>query len=241
MLEDTLVVGVALLETEALAEGEALALALAEGDALALALALALADALALALALALADALALALAEGDALALALGEDEALALAEGDALALADGDALALADALVLGDALVDGEALVLGVALLLADVLAVGLEDAVLHSGRVMVLSCSVTAPLRASSLPVILAPVVALMDVRAMMVPLNVEFVPRVAELPTCQNTLQACAPLIKATVLSEAVVSVEAISKMNTAFESPWASSVTVPVRLRLEVDL
>lgn len=35
--------------------------------------------------------------------------------------------------------------------------------------------------------------------MDVRARVFPLNWEFVPRVAELPICQKTLHAAAPLV------------------------------------------
>ena len=55
-------------------------------------------------------------------------------------------------------------------------------------------------------------------------MIVPRNVEPVPSVAELPTCQKTLQACAPLIRLTVLADAVVSVEPAWKTKTAFGSP-----------------
>ena len=44
--------------------------------------------------------------------------------------------------------------------------------------------------------------------------MVPANDVPVPRVAELPTCQNTLQACAPLIRLTVLEGAVINVDPV---------------------------
>ena len=40
-----------------------------------------------------------------------------------------------------------------------------------------------------------------------------------PSVAELPTCQNTLHSCAPLISVTVLPDAVISVESVWKMKT----------------------
>nr|WP_246507058.1 hypothetical protein [Actinocrinis puniceicyclus] len=232
-------------------DGEALALTV--GDALTVgeALALTVGDALTVgeALALTVGDALtvgeALALTVGDALALTVGE--ALALTVGDALtvgeALVVGVALAEVVAVVVGVALAEVVAVVVGVALVdvVAVAVAVGLGEVVLHTGRVTVLVSSDTCPLRASSLPVMLAPVVAVMDVRARMLPLKVEFVPSVAELPTCQNTLHACAPLISATLLAEPVIRVLAISKMNTELGSPWPSSVTVPVRLRLEVDL
>jgi hypothetical protein len=49
-----------------------------------------------------------------------------------------------------------------------------------------------NVTAPFRASALPFSVAPVVTVMDVSARMLPLKVEAVPRVAELPTCQKML-------------------------------------------------
>jgi hypothetical protein len=89
------------------------------------------------------------------------------------------------------------------------------------------------VTAPLRASSLPATVAPVVAVIDVRARMLPAKLEPVPRVAELPTCQKTLHAWAPLMKTTRLAEAVISVDSVWKMKTASGSPWPSSVRSPV--------
>ena len=67
------------------------------------------------------------------------------------------------------------------------------------------------VTAPFRAKALPVMNAVVVNEMLVSARMFPANAVLVPNVAELPTCQNTLQAEPPLITMTDESEAVVSV------------------------------
>ncbi len=75
--------------------------------------------------------------------------------------------------------------------------------------------------------------APVVAVIDVRARMLPANVELVPSVAELPICQKTLQGEAPLIRTTRLAEAVVSVEPTWNTQTALGSPPASRVSVPV--------
>ena len=66
-----------------------------------------------------------------------------------------------------------------------------------------------------------------------RAMIVPTKVDVVPSVAELPTCQKTLQALPPLITATVEPDAVSSVEDVWKTNTASGSSWASRVSVPV--------
>ena len=74
--------------------------------------------------------------------------------------------------------------------------------------------------------------SPVFTEIDVRARMLPVKAEFVPRVAELPTCQNTLQAWAPSVRMTLLAESVTSVEGAWKMKTAFGSPPASSVSDP---------
>jgi hypothetical protein len=87
-----------------------------------------------------------------------------------------------------------------------------------------VMVLVSNVTAPVRASSLPWIVAAVVAVMLAEAMMVPTKCVPVPSVAEEPTCQKTLHACALPASRTVVLEPVVSVEPIWKMNTALGSP-----------------
>ncbi|HEY5478118.1 MAG TPA: hypothetical protein VIJ84_00730, partial [Gaiellaceae bacterium] len=66
------------------------------------------------------------------------------------------------------------------------ADVAVVAVTPA--HVAFVMVFVSSVTAPLRASNRPSIVAPVVAVMDVRARTLPRKVEPVPSVAELPIC-----------------------------------------------------
>jgi hypothetical protein len=72
--------------------------------------------------------------------------------------------------------------------------------EDVVRQAGVVIVSESSVTAPFRASTRPSIFTPVVTVMLCIARIVPTKFESVPSVAELPTCQKTLQACAPLIK-----------------------------------------
>src|SRR5947199_8957797 len=64
------------------------------------------------------------------------------------------------------------------------------------------MILESSVTAAVRANSRPSTAAPVVTVMEAKARMFPLNTEPVPKVAELPTCQNTLAALAPPLKIT---------------------------------------
>src|SRR5665648_472453 len=101
-------------------------------------------------------------------------------------------------------------------------------------HGELVMVFACSVTAPLRASTRPSTVAPVSRPMLVSERIVPRKMEPAPSVAELVTCQKTLHDEAPLIRLTRLPDAVMSVEAAVKIKTAFGSPWASSVSVPVR-------
>jgi hypothetical protein len=86
----------------------------------------------------------------------------------------------------------------------------------------------------LRASTRPFTVVPVCTEIDVNAMIVPTKVVLVPKVAELPTCQNTLHGDAPLMRATVLFDAVINVDPAWKIHTALGSPCASRVTVPVR-------
>lgn len=87
-----------------------------------------------------------------------------------------------------------------------------------------VMVLVSRVTAPLRASKRPSMTAPVVAVIDVRAKILPRRVELVPNVAEDPTCQKTLQDRALPVSTILLAEAVIRVEAAWKIKTALGSP-----------------
>jgi hypothetical protein len=108
-------------------------------------------------------------------------------------------------------------------------------------HVDIVMVLVSNVTAPTLASNRPSTVAAVVAVIDAKARIFPLKVDPVPSVAELPTCQNMLQDWAPLMRFTLLPDAVVSVEPIWKMKTALGSPWASSVRIPVIPSEDVDL
>jgi hypothetical protein len=103
------------------------------------------------------------------------------------------------------------------------------------------MVLVSRVTAPLRASMRPTAVAPVSRVMDVSARMVPRKLVAVPIVAELPICQNTLHARAPLVSRTRLLVAVVSVEPAWKTKTAPASPSASRVSVPVNPIDEAEL
>jgi len=74
---------------------------------------------------------------------------------------------------------------------------------------------------------------PAPTVIEVNARMLPRRSEFAPSVAELPTCQKTLQACAPFTRITPLLAAVPSVVTIWKMKTAFGSLPPSSTTSPV--------
>jgi len=71
-------------------------------------------------------------------------------------------------------------------------------------------------------------------------MMVPWKLVAVSSVAELPTCQKTLAAVAPLVRITRLLAPVVSVDAIWKIQTAFGSFWASSVRSPAAIANEEE-
>ena len=132
-------------------------------------------------------------------------------------------------DEVVVGRVLVvvDDE-VVVGRVVVVDDVVVVGAQ-----TGLVMTLESKVTAPLRASSRPCTTAFVVAVMEVKARIVPMNVEPTPRTEELPTCQKTLHAWAPFTRATTLLGAVMSVDPAWNTQTASGSPWASRVSVPV--------
>jgi hypothetical protein len=110
------------------------------------------------------------------AVGLAVGDDVAVGLAVGDDVAVE----LAVGDDVAVGVALGDG--------------------DAVTQSGRVILLLSRVTAPFLASTRPATVVPVCTATEVNARMLPANVVWVPRVAELPTCQNTLHAWAPPVR-----------------------------------------
>ena len=70
--------------------------------------------------------------------------------------------------------------------------------------------------------------------MLVSATTVPTKCVFVSSAAELPICQNTWQACAPLIRLTPLDGAVVRDEPAWNTKTASGLPPPSRMSVPVR-------
>jgi hypothetical protein len=91
--------------------------------------------------------------------------------------------------------------------------VVGVGVGVGVAQAGTLIVSSSSVTAALRARARPVMVAPFCTVMELRARMVPTKTEDVWMVAELPTCQKTLQAWAPFSRTTELPTSASSVEA----------------------------
>ncbi len=105
----------------------------------------------------------------------------------------------------------------------------------AVEHEGTVMTLSSSVTAPVPASSRPITVAPVCAVIEAPARMLPANALLVASVADVGTTQKTLQsACALSVKATALPEPVINVLVDWNTNSASGSVELSRVTVPLR-------
>jgi hypothetical protein len=84
-------------------------------------------------------------------------------------------------------------------------------------------------------------MSPVVTVIDCKARMLPWKMECVPSVAELLTCQNTLQAEAPLVRKTWLAESVMRVEPTWKMKTAFASPCAFKISAPPTFSEDVAL
>src|SRR5690349_6263053 len=105
---------------------------------------------------------------------------------------------------------------------------------------GTVTTLDSSETAPVCVNNLPSTTAPVFTEIDIAARMLPLKIEVVPRVAELPTCQKILAALAPPARTTCVPAIVVSVDPIWKIQVAFGSPCASRVTFPAANITEVE-
>jgi hypothetical protein len=81
-----------------------------------------------------------------------------------------------------------------------------------------------NVTEAFLAKARPSTVALVLRVIAVKARMLPTKEVLVPRVADEPTCQNTLHACAPPVRTTELPEPVMSVLPAWKMNTEAESP-----------------
>ena len=107
-------------------------------------------------------------------------------------------------------------------------------------QEGTLIVLSSKVTSPLRARTRPVTDAPVSSVAEVRAMMVPTkSVVSVPRVAELPTCQNTLHACTPPVNRTDAGPVDPVVRVLPAWNTNTELAFPVRVSGPLSV-MELD-
>lgn len=110
--------------------------------------------------------------------------------------------------------------------------VLVLGRLPAAHPTGTWITFDCSVTSPVLARSRPVTVAPVEAVIDWAARIVPWNAALVPRLAELPTCQNTLQALAPPVMMMFVAEPMVKLlEAWKTQTELAEVP--ASVKVPL--------
>jgi hypothetical protein len=127
------------------------------------------------------------------------------------------------------------------GVAVVVVAGAAVVVVGAVAQAGAVMVSLSRVTAPLRASTRPVTETPVVTVIDVRATIVPRNIELVPSVAELPICQKTWQDWAPFTRLMLLADSVVRAEPAWKTKTESSLPPPLRVSVPVSFIDEAEL
>src|SRR3954464_9071609 len=106
--------------------------------------------------------------------------------------------------------------------------------------AGTVTVLESSVIAPVLQSILPSTVEPVPSEFDAPARTLPLKLTLVPSVDEAKIAQYTFPALAPLISNTCALLFTVSDDPIWKIQTAFASPLASSVTVPPTATLMVD-
>jgi len=99
------------------------------------------------------------------------------------------GASVADCESVVVGLVVSVGLAVSVGVAVSVGLAVSVGVAVDRSHSEEVKTLVSKVTEPLRARARPSTVVPVVIEMDVKARIVPTKVVFVPRVAELPTCQ----------------------------------------------------
>lgn len=96
---------------------------------------------------------------------------------------------------------------------------------EVVAHVTFVNTLLSSVTEPFRASARPWTVAPLLAVIEVRAKIVPTKLLSVPSVADEPTCQNTWQLCALLSMTTELLVAVVRSDPIREViENLFDQP-----------------
>ena len=95
------------------------------------------------------------------------------------------------------------------------------------------MTFVASVTAPFRAGARPLIVAPVVTVIDSNTLIVPAKADPVPMVAGAANLPKDIAGAGATDESNLLPEAVVSVEPAWKIQTSLDPP--ESVSVPVSL------
>jgi hypothetical protein len=105
--------------------------------------------------------------------------------------------------------------------------------EDAAGHVSTLTVLSSRVTVAPNAKTPPLDTASVLSVTEAAARIFPWNTLPVPKVAELPTCQNTLHANPPPVSRTLDPDAVVREDPIWKYHASLAEPVPTRVKVPV--------
>jgi hypothetical protein len=106
-------------------------------------------------------------------------------------------------------------------------------LEDAAGHISTLTMLSSRVTVAPNAKTPPLDTASVVSVTEAAARIFPWNKLPVPKVAELPTCQNTLHANPSPVSRTLDPDAVVREDPIWKYHASLAEPVPARVKVPV--------
>ena len=106
-------------------------------------------------------------------------------------------------------------------------------LGDAAGHVSTLTVLKSRVTVAPNAKTPPLDTALVLSVTEAAARIFPWNKLPVPKVAELPTCQNTLHGNPPPVSRTVDPDAVIREDPIWKYHASLAEPVPARVKVPV--------
>ncbi|KAF4621643.1 hypothetical protein G7Y89_g14507 [Cudoniella acicularis] len=96
------------------------------------------------------------------------------------------------------------------------------------------------VRVPPRANKPPLLLAPPSAVTETCARIVPANAMLIPKVADVPTCQKTLQGKPPPESITAEPTEVTKVEPIWKYQASVGDPVPASIKVPVSCADELN-
>jgi hypothetical protein len=100
-------------------------------------------------------------------------------------------------------------------------------------HVSTLTMLLSRVTVAPNAKTPPLDTASVLSVTEVAARIFPWNTLPVPKVAELPTCQNTLHANPPPVSTTLDPDAVIREDPIWKYHASLAEPVPARVKVPV--------